>query len=148
MSESTVGQPENIMPENNQTSAVPSDAEEKAIFWENACAELEKKYAALQRRSIVEKVCYETGCSDPEYLEFSASRQQVNLDDPDELRLFAREFSLRSPGCFHARITPGSSAGNGVKNDSSAAGAEENFTNDRIGFIALSIGSAPDAVSR
>ena len=148
MSESVVEQPGTILPEANETSAIPSGAEENALFWEKACSELEKKYAVLQQRSIVEKVCYETGCSDPEYLEFSASRQGVNLNDPDELRHFAREFSLRSPGCFHARITPGSSAGNGVKNDSPVDGTGENFTQDRIGFIALSIDSAPDVVNR
>ena len=115
---------------------------------ESQYAELQKKYALLQQRSAVEKICFESGCTDPDYLEYSAVKRGIDLCDTEALRIFTGEFSKLSPGCFHARITPGSSAGNVVKNDSSAARAEETLTADRIGLIALSIDNAPDAVSR
>ena len=115
---------------------------------ESQYAELQKKYALLQQRSAVEKICFESGCTDPDYLEYSAVKRGIDLGDTEALRIFAGEFSKLSPGCFHARITPGSSAGNVVKNDSSALRAEETLTADRIGLIALSIDNAPDAVSR
>ncbi|MBR2720773.1 MAG: hypothetical protein IKB74_05490 [Lentisphaeria bacterium] len=136
-----------------QQSEIPAEPtvtpeSEKLARLEEEYAALQKKYALLQQRSIVEKICFESGCADPDYLEFSAAKHGVDLCNAEALRAFAREFSAVSPGCFHARITPGSSAGNVVKNDSSAAKAEENFTADRIGLIALSIDNAPDAVSR
>ena len=123
-------------------------AEEKLQQMEKEYALLLEKYELLQRRSIVEKICCESGCSDPEYLEFSAARRGVDLSNPDALREFVREFSANAPGCFHARITPGSSAGSVVKSDSPVSGAGERITLDRIGEIALSISGAPDASGR
>lgn len=145
MNENELKQPENISPEENNFLPPEPGVEEKLAELTRSYTELQQKYALLQQRSIVEKICFETGCADPDYLEFSASRKGVDLCNPDALRIFAREFSAVSPGCFHARITPGSSAGNVVKNDSSVCRTEENFTADRIGRIAFSIDSAPDA---
>lgn len=127
--------------------AEPSEAEKIARL-ESDYADLQKKYALLQQRSAVEKICFESGCADPDYLEYSAVKRGIDLCDNEALRTFAEEFSKIAPGCFHARITPGSSACNAVKHDSSANHAEETRTADRIGLIALSIDNAPDAVSR
>lgn len=145
MNDNELKQPENILPEKDNFPSSESGAEEKLAELTRNYTELQQKYALLQQRSIVEKICFETGCADPDYLEFSASRKGIDLCNPEALRTFARDFSIVSPGCFHARITPGSSAGNVVKNDSSVSRTEENFTADRIGRIALSIDCAPDA---
>ena len=118
--------------------------EESTPDWEKEYAQLQQKYAELQQKSILEKVSYETGCTDPEYLEFCAVRQQINIDDPETLRKFARELAAVSPGCFTARIIPGSSTGSRKVSPAASAGAEE-FSGDRISRIALSIDSAPDA---
>ena len=111
---------------------------------ESRYAELQKKYETLQRQNLLERVSNESGCTDPAYLEFCAVRQQINVDDPEALRKFARELAAVSPGCFAARIIPGSSAGSSVASSAASAGAEE-FSGDRIGRIALSINNAPDA---
>ena len=110
----------------------------------NRYAQLQKKYENLQRQNLLERVSNETGCTDPEYLEFCAVRQQINIDDPETLRKFARELAAVSPGCFTARIIPGSSTGSRKVSPAASAGAEE-FSGDRISRIALSIDSAPDA---
>ena len=110
-------------------------------------AELQEKYQKLQQQNILEKVCRECGCTDPAYLEFCAAREKVDAGNIDALRTFARELAAVSPGCFAARITPGSYTGNRHGSASVPHPAEE-FTGDRIGLIALSIDSAPDAVCR
>lgn len=122
--------------------------EESTPDWEKEYAQLQQKYAELQQKSILEKVSYETGCTDPEYLEFRARRQGITVSDPDSLRRFARELAAVAPGCFNARITPGSSAGNSGAVTSPAGNQREGFSGDRIGMIALSIDCAPDALAR
>ncbi len=123
-------------------------AEMRLAELENEYARLQQKYAALSQRNILEKVCFESGCTDPGYLQFCAERKGVNLEDAEALRHFAGELAVSSPGCFNARINPGSSAGV-VKSSTSPSGiAEEALSGDRIALIALSIGNAPDAVGR
>ena len=114
-------------------------------------AEYDKLHAAytdLQKQNILEKISRETGCTDPAYLEFCASRQGVAVLDPAALRQFARELAAVSPGCFNARITPGSSAGSCLEKTPAAENRRAVPVGDRIGMIALSIDCAPDAVSR
>ena len=111
-------------------------------------ARLQQEYAGLQKQSILEKVSHETGCADPDYLEFCAVRQGIAVLDSDALRRFARELAVTSPGCFNARIIPGSSAGNSPETTSPAGNRREVSAGDRIGMIALSIDCAPDAVCR
>jgi len=139
------------LPENMEVPpAVPENPDDPAV----RLAELEKdysclqeKYLRLQKQSILEKISIETGCTDPAYLEFCAGRQGIDTGDPEALRGFARELSAHSPGCFNARITPGSSAGSSVISRPSA-GQDEGFYGDRIGAIARSISDAPEAVGR
>ena len=131
--------------QNVETGADPG---EKLQQLESAYAELQQQYDALKNRSILEKVSNETGCTDPDYLQFCASRQGIILNDPEALRQFAAQLASVSPGCFRARITPGSSAGTLPAPASSAVGTEEVASGDRISLIALSIGNAPDAVCR
>ncbi|MBE6364161.1 MAG: hypothetical protein E7053_00245 [Lentisphaerae bacterium] len=139
--------------ENESPAAMPANVPEKTpaeqlAELENEYALLNQKYEALQKRNILEKVCFESGCTDPDYLQFCAERQGVNLEDAEALRQFAGEFSASAPGCFHARIIPGSSAGMVKSAPSSAGTAEEVPAGDRIALIALSIDNAPDAVGR
>ena len=134
-----------FVPQKEDSATETADA---VTDWEKEYAALEHRYAQLQEKSILEKISHETGCTDPEYLEFCARRQGITVLDPDALRRFARELASTSPGCFNARIIPGSSAGNNSASASPAGNQREAFTGDRISLIALSIDSAPDAVSR
>ncbi|MBR7130713.1 MAG: hypothetical protein IKC82_01820 [Lentisphaeria bacterium] len=125
-----------IPPENVIAAAADDLAKEYAA--------LQEKYIQLQQQNILEKVCAESGCTDPEYFRFCAARRNVAPGDIEGLRRFAVELAASSPGCFTARITPGSHSGSGEKTVS-AAGPAETFTGDRIAMIALAIDSAPDA---
>ncbi|MBE6358663.1 MAG: hypothetical protein E7057_05380 [Lentisphaerae bacterium] len=125
-----------------------NDGKERLAELEEECARLRRQCEALQKKSLLEKVCYESGCTDAEYLEFCAARQGVPLNDPEKLRQFTRELAAAAPGCFNARITPGSSAGNTSEPASHAGNRREALNGDRIALIALSIDNAPDAVCR
>ncbi|MBO5667972.1 MAG: hypothetical protein J6S43_02490 [Lentisphaeria bacterium] len=141
---------ESLPPVAENPVAVPENPADPAV----RLAELEKDYGTLQekyeqlhKQSILEKISMETGCTDPGYLEYRAGRQGIDLGDPAAVRAFARELSAHSPGCFRARITPGSSAGSSVTNPPSG-GQDEGICGDRIGLIARCIGDAPEAVGR
>ncbi len=139
--------------ENDESRELPVEPQEKSpeerlTELENEYSLLQQKYSALQQRNILEKVCFESGCTDPGYLQFCAERKGVNLEDTEALRHFAGELAVSAPGVFSARIIPGSSAGS-VKLSTSPSGiAEEAFPGDRIALIALSIDNAPDVSGR
>lgn len=111
-------------------------------------ADLQGKFDTLRRRRLLEQVCRETGCTDPDYLEFRAGRQGVDIEDAAALKDFAGRLASSAPGCFSARIIPGSSAGSAPPDASAAGVPAEAFSGDRIGRIALSVSAAPDAERR
>ena len=115
---------------------------------EKKYTELQEKYELLKKENLLDKVSRETGCTDPEYLDFCARRQGIDCTDTEKLRQFARELAARSPGCFSARITPGSSAACTAALTPASGVQTGEFSGDRISMIALCIDSAPDAVSR
>ena len=139
---------EKIPVETESENETQPDGQERVAELEKKYDDLLAQYNSLQKQNILESISRETGCTDPEYLEFCAIRRGIAIHDPDAMRNFARELSAVSPGCFHARITPGSNAGNAASRTPCAGNPQGGFTGDRIGLIALSIDSAPDAVCR
>ncbi|MBQ9088872.1 MAG: hypothetical protein IJY46_08875 [Lentisphaeria bacterium] len=77
----------------------------------SAHSTLETEHQELKRRCRIEKLTGEIGCSDADYFDFLARRANLDLDDSAAVREFSAKLSETSPGCFRARITPGSSAG-------------------------------------
>ena len=140
--------PENITAEVIQQPVPPPEETDKTAELEKKYDDLLARYNSLQKQNILETVSRETGCTDPEYLEFCAIRRGISVHDPDALRNFARELSAVSPGCFQARIIPGSSAGTAARKTPCTGNMQGDFSGDRIGLIALSVDSAPDAVYR
>lgn len=128
-------------------SAAEAESAGKLEQLQSAYEKLQQQYEELKQSSILEKVSSETGCTDPEYLHFRAARQGITLTDPEALRKFAGELAAVSPGCFRARITPGSSGGLPAASPAVSPAAEERNC-DRIGRIAFSIDHAPDAGNR
>ena len=104
--------------------------------------DLRRELDDLRRRARMEKLCAELHCTDPDYLEFRARQSRVDLDDPEAVRDFAVKLAAASPGCFQARIAPGSSAGTAPAAPAAGPG---DLPGDRIGAIAASIVEAPDA---
>ena len=59
MNDNELKQPENILPEKDNFPSSESGAEEKLAELTRNYTELQQKYALLQQRSIVEKICFE-----------------------------------------------------------------------------------------
>lgn len=72
---------------------------------------LENEHQELKRRCRIEKLTGEIGCSDADYFDFLARRDGLDLDDTAAVKEFSARLAETSPGCFRARITPGSSSG-------------------------------------
>ena len=70
-------------------------------------SKLNLTYQELQRQHQIEKLSEEIGCTDAGYFDFLARKNNIDLNDREAVAAFASELSRTSPGCFHARITPG-----------------------------------------
>lgn len=107
---------------------------------------LENEHQELQRKHRIEKIAENGGCIDPEYLDFRARRAGIDLENNSQVELFMEEVSRTSPGCFRARIHPGSSAGfddTASRSENAASGCGPG-SSDRIGRIVETLGNVPD----
>ena len=103
---------------------------------------LNATHQELQRQYRIEKISAEIGCTDAGYFDFLARKNNIDLEARDAVMEFASGLAKNSPGCFQARITPGSSAVL-PENYRSEAPADANFTApDRISRIMDSLNSA------
>lgn len=112
----------------------------------NIHAALENDHQELRRRNRIEKLAEAGGCLDAEYLDFCARRAGVDLENPAQVETFMEEISRTSPGCFRARIHPGSSAGcdGALSGAGQGAAVHGHGGSDRIGRIVESLGNVPD----
>lgn len=101
--------------------------------------ELQMRHQELQRSCKIEKIAAETGCTDPDYFDFLARKHNIDLEDSNAVKLFAAEVAGKSPGCFHARITPGPS--HPLPEMFQHNNADSISGNDRIGRIVNSLNS-------
>ena len=107
-------------------------------------AELESAHNELCRRQQIEKISAEIGCTDPDYLDYRACRAGLDLNDTEAVKNFADEISRNSPGCFRARIVPGSSAGTVHTAEQKNHTVSENTNFDRIGYITEQLRDVPE----
>jgi len=110
----------------------------------NRVAELESAHNELCRRQQIEKLSNEIGCTDPDYLDYRAGRAGVDLNDPEAVKNFAGEIARSSPGCFRARIAPGSSAGTVQSSGERKNSAAYTANYDRIGYITEQLRDVPE----
>ena len=96
----------------------------------------------LQRQYRIEKISEEIGCTDSGYFDFLARKNNIDLDDREAVMEFVSELAETSPGCFQARITPGSSSTFPEKNLPEHAVYSSALNPDRIGRIMDSLNSA------
>lgn len=101
---------------------------------------LQDEHRELKRRCRIEKLSGESGCNDAEYFDFRARKEKIDLDDNAAVAEFTARIARESPGCFNARIAPGSSAGTPqtIPGNPPAAGCEIN----RISRIMDSLANA------
>ncbi|MBE6400088.1 MAG: hypothetical protein E7041_08115 [Lentisphaerae bacterium] len=144
---------------NKVLSSEPLNALEKAELENLDCdlatgkslTDLQQKYdslhqelTALRHHRRMEQLCFQLHCTDPDYLEFCARKNNIDVNDDDAMRTFAAELAQSSPGCFQAHIVPGSNAGN-TPVSLPDAGGSRNVSCDRISSIVESINDAPEA---
>lgn len=103
---------------------------------------IEKRHHLLERRNRIRELAAESGCEDPEYLDFLAEKAGVDLEDSCAAAEFIDRAAKNSPHCFRAPLNPGS--GSGIIGTIPHL-PETPDGNDRIGRIVRSLGSAPDA---
>lgn len=97
-------------------------------------SKLNTVHQELQRQYRIEKISEEIGCTDAGYFDFLARKNGIDLEDSNAVMEFASNLAKSSPGCFQARITPGSSAV-----------LPENHRSEAAEFAGV---SAPDRISR
>lgn len=103
-------------------------------------SDLNNLHLELQRQCKIEKIAAETGCTDAEYFDFLARKNNIDLDDRDAVKEFASTMAKNSPGCFQAHISPGSVSAPATGNQREYF--QDSFNADRIGRIMDSLNSA------
>lgn len=105
--------------------------------------ELRKQHETLQRTTTIRRLAAEYGCEDPDYLDFLARKQEVDLQNKEAASEFLRETARNRPYCFRAPVQPGSGSGTHSQNYSPAEEFAGIPGNDRISRIVSSLNSAP-----
>lgn len=103
--------------------------------------ELRQQHETLLRTTLVRQLAAEYGCEDPDYLDFLARKQNVDLKDSEAAAEFLRGAVRNSPYCFRASVQPGSGSGTQTENPFPAEEGEPG--SDRISRIVSSLNSAP-----
>lgn len=96
---------------------------------------LENEHRELKRRCRIEKLTGELGCTDADYFDFLARKAELDLDDSVAVKEFSSKLAKTSPGCFRARINPGSTTpatGNRAHAQHNSSFAGSNYRVDRI----------------
>lgn len=104
--------------------------------------DFEKRHRQLERRNRIRELAEQSGCEDPEYLDFLAARAGVDLEDPGAAAEFIDRAVKNSPHCFRAPLNPGS--GSGIAGTDIPHLPASPDGSDRIGRIVRSLGSAPE----
>ena len=100
---------------------------------------------ALVRRGRIAALAAESGCTEPDFLDYLAARSGVALEDPEAVKTFLARAEHENPHCFRSRLRPGSGATQGAAR---SEGSGTPGVSDRIGGIVAALGAAPDAVSQ
>ena len=102
---------------------------------------LQKERDALVRRNRIGALAADSGCTDPDYLDFLARKAELDLDDEAAVREFLARTERETPYCFRSRLKPGTGAAAPV---GKTAGNKPSAP-DRIGAIAEALVGAPEA---
>lgn len=65
------------------------------------------EFGRLQRSNRIAKLAAESGCTDPDYLDFMATKGGIDLDKDDAVKPFLEELKTKSPASFKATLKPG-----------------------------------------
>lgn len=97
----------------------------------------------LQRQYRIEKFAEEFGCTDAGYFDFLTRKNNIDLDNREAVAEFAHKLAASSPGCFQARINPGSCTPFPERGQALNSGSDmADIHIDRIGRIMEKLNSA------
>ena len=94
----------------------------------------------LRRNNRIAKLAAESGCVDPDYLDFMATKGNIDLDKDDAVKSFLDDLKTKSPGSFKAPIKPGA----GDPPPAQPQNDQKPDPRDRIGNLMKSISEAPE----
>lgn len=72
---------------------------------------LQLKHDLLERSTQIRRLADESGCEDPDYLDFLAQKQNVDLHDDHAVEEFLSRTVQSRPYCFRTSLHPGSGSG-------------------------------------
>ena len=102
---------------------------------------LKTAHGELLRHRRIGELAASSGCIDPDFLDFLAGREGVDIDDPEAAGKFISDMERAHPRCFRSALQPGV--------DGRERGEETRTGNvyppDRIDAIVLGLDLAPDA---
>ena len=101
---------------------------------------LQPKHDLLERSTQIRRLADETGCEDPDYLDFLAQKQHVDLKDTHAVGEFLTRTLQSRPYCFRASLHPGSGSGTPAGSDPRPLA---DSGDDRISRILCRLDSAP-----
>lgn len=103
--------------------------------------QLKNEHASLKRAKRLQEISSLYSCCEPDFLDYLASREQIDLEDKKAVENFISAMQKSNPHCFFSQVKSG---GGGIGKDPAAAPDEAHFECDRIGRIAASIAHAPE----
>lgn len=102
--------------------------------------ELQMRHEMLERSTQIRRLADRSGCEDPDYLDYLARKQNVDLKDDQAAEAFLARTLESRPYCFRASLHPGSGSGTPAENSPRAL---PEAGNDRISRILCRLDAAP-----
>ena len=103
--------------------------------------ELLKKHETLERAARISQLAAESGCEDPDYLDFLASKEKVDLHDNGAVSEFISRTLQKRPNFFRTPLQPGTGNGSRFRD---ARPLPPGTGGDRISKIVSSLDSVPE----
>ena len=104
---------------------------------------LQTRHRALERRNLIRALADRSGCEDPEYLDFLAERQHVDLENEEAAAAFLERAAKSSPHCFRTSLNPGSGSGVPAGHVLPADDRGGHIPGDRISRLVRQLNSVP-----
>ena len=103
--------------------------------------QLKTEHAELKRGQLLQDIAKKFNCSDPEFLDFTAAKNDLDLNDAEAVAALMDNMQKNSPHCFYSTVRSG---GGELENLPQHTSVPDLPGHDRIGRIAASIARAPE----
>ena len=103
--------------------------------------QLKSEQAGFKRGEQLRKIAERFNCSDPDYLDFLASKDNLDLENDKSVTDFIIRMQKNSPHCFYSTVKSGSGT---IPAAPETSEKNEIPAYDRIGRIAASLARVPE----